>query len=84
MPPTDPPRPAGVCLGYRTIKARLVIRDSHPGGPIHYPLLVVDKCPWTPPFTAGHGHAHTLCWPGQRQVKVAPCNRVPYVLDIAA
>lgn len=76
--------PVHVCIAYRTIRGRLVIRDSHPGGPIHLPLLVVDKCPWTPPFTAGHAHIHTLCEPGSRQWKLPLCRKVPYVIDVTA
>jgi hypothetical protein len=71
-----------VCIAVRTITARLVIRETTPGRPVVYPLLVISKCPWTPPFTAGHAHIHTLCEPGERQYKVAPCNRRPYMIKI--
>jgi hypothetical protein len=74
--------PVGVCVATRTVPARLVVRDSHPGGPVHLPLLVA-RCPWTAPYTAGHSHAHPLTHPGARQLKAAPCNRRPYVLDLA-
>jgi len=73
--------PVGVCVAYRIITGRLIIRDSHPGGPVHMPLLVV-KCPWVPPYTAGHHHTHALCEPGERQIKTAPCNQQPYVIKI--
>lgn len=75
--------PVGVCLAARTVPARLVIRYCPPGGPVHLPLMVVDHCPWTAPFTAGHGHAHPLTHPGPRQLKLPPCSRTPYVLDLA-
>jgi hypothetical protein len=75
--------PAGICIATRTIRARLVIRETIPGGPTAWPLLVVGKCPWTPWEVAGHGHIHTLAEPGSRQFKVAPCNRRPYMIDLA-
>lgn len=74
--------PPHVCIATRTITARLVIRQSLLSGPVAWPLLVIDKCPWTPAFTAGHAHIHTLCEPGERQYKVAPCNRRPYMIRI--
>jgi hypothetical protein len=76
--------PVGVCIATRTIPARLVIRETLPGTATAYPLLVIDKCPWTPAFRLGHAHIHTLVEPGSRQWKVAPCNRQPYVIDLAA
>lgn len=73
--------PTGVCIATRTIPGQLVIRASHPGGPVHLPLLVV-KCPWVPPFTAGHAHIHSLCEPGQRQWKMPICCKRPYVIQV--
>lgn len=74
--------PTGVCIATRTIPARLVTRHTIPGAPTAYPMLVIGKCPWTAPFTAGHAHIHYLVTPGERQFKVAPCNRRPYMLTI--
>jgi len=74
--------PAGVCIATRTVKARLVIRDTTSGTAIAWPMLVIGKCPWTPWELAGHAHVHYLCQPGERQYKVAPCNRRPYMLAI--
>jgi hypothetical protein len=80
---TQQPGPVGVCIATRTITCRLIIRHSYPSAPIAWPLLVIDKCPWTPDFTAGHAHLHWLCTPGPRQWKVAPCNRQPYMIRVA-
>lgn len=82
MTAPPPPGPVHICVATRIIRCRLIIRTTLPGAPVAYPLLVVDKCPWTPAFRAGHSHIHSLCTPGPRQWKVAPCNRQPYVIQI--
>lgn len=75
--------PAGVCIATRIVPARLVIRETTPGCPTAWPMLAIDKCPWTPWDQAGHGHWHFMTGPGPRWWRPAPCNGRPYILAIA-
>jgi hypothetical protein len=71
-----------ICLAATIVPARLVIRETTTGLATAWPLLVA-KCPFTD-WWRPHWHAHTLCLPGARQFKIAPCNRRPYILAVTA
>jgi hypothetical protein len=82
LPMTTPPGPAHICLATQTAEARLIIRETTNGGPVMWPLLAT-RCPYTP-WWQQHTHIHYLCdtWPAGGQLKLAPCNRQPYMITI--
>lgn len=77
--------PVVVCLVRQIADARLVVRPSRTvvrdgdPGPVLWPMLVVDACPYAGPFNP-HGHVHFICDPGPRWYRIAPCTGTPYLL----
>ncbi len=82
---TAPPGPVPVCLITTRASCRLVIRHTTPGKTPAWPLLVV-LCPFAlaSDWQLPHSHAHAICEPGRSWYRLAPCNRRPYILTIAA
>lgn len=54
-----------------------VLAPAHGTPHIHWPLLVIDKCP----FNNEHGHLHTMLTPGPWSRR-APCCREPYIIRL--
>jgi hypothetical protein len=78
------PEPATLCLAPKRVAVRIVIRPSWPRActpdHIHWPLLVVQPCPYSPSYEVPHSHTHVMTTPGP-WLRHAPCNRKPYLLE---
>lgn len=85
MEPSPPP--AHICLVTTRAPCRLVIRASTPGAAVAWPMLVTSPCPWSfgQPWEIPklHAHVHFMTEPGP-WIRLAPCNRQLYLLQIEA
>ena len=80
-------QPAPVCIATTTAACRLIIRPTTAGHPVAWPMLVADPCPFSRPaavtfFGQEHAHVHYMTDPGPRWLRLAPCNRRPYLLTL--
>lgn len=82
---TEQHNPAGICVATTQVPCRLVIRDTTPGKPVAWPMMVAP-CPWHATDKFGnkqhHAHVHFLTSPAPL-IRRAPCCQLPYLLTIA-